>query len=143
MKAILPVLLLTICCLSTSHAQYWNGTDSLYGNEWIQYDQDYVKFKITEDGFYRLNKSILGAGGVPVDNIEARHFQFWHLGLQIPVVATTDGLMTAQDDFVLYAEQNKGEFDTHLFRNGLADQLNPEYSLFTDTAAYFITWNTI
>ena len=142
MKALLRVLLLTICSLTVSHAQYWNGTDSLYGNEWIQYDQDYVKFKIAADGFYQLDKSLLEAGGVPVDNIEARHLQFWHLGQQIPVVATTDGLMTTQDAFVLYAEQNRGEFDTHLFRDGLDDQLNPEYSLFTDTAAYFITWNT-
>ena len=42
----------------------WNGVDTLYGNEWIDYNQSYFKIKVVEDGMYQLSYSDLNAAGV-------------------------------------------------------------------------------
>lgn len=140
-KCLTRILLFSLLVQGTAQAQYWNGQDSVYGHEWINFDQTYFKFKVAADGIYRIDRNVLLNEGLPVDRIEARHLQFWRLGEEVPVLATTDGLMEVGDHFLLHLEKNRGEFDTHLYPNGIKDQLNPDYSLFTDSIACFITWN--
>jgi hypothetical protein len=126
----------------TLHAQYWNGQDSLYGNEWIEPDLTYFRIDISEDGIYRLDRNSLQSAGVPASIIEARHYQLWRLGEEVPILTSTSGVLSDQDFILFYGQRNRGDFDAHLYPNGAEDQLNPEYSLFTDTAAYFLTWDT-
>ena len=37
---------------TTTVNQMWNGADTLYGNEWIRYDQQCSKIMVAEDGIY-------------------------------------------------------------------------------------------
>lgn len=128
------------CCL-VANAQYWSGQDSLYGQEWINFNQTYVKFNVAEDGVYKLDYQGLLEAGIPVDQLFAKSLQVWHFGEQVPIIATTDSRMSNDDYFLVYARKNRGDFETHLYPEGIHDQLNPEYSMFTDSAAYFVTWN--
>ena len=128
------LLFLLVLSLGRLQAQYWNGQDSLYGNEWISFDQSYFKFKIGNDGFYRLDRNTLSDYGLPVTTVEARHFQFWHLGEEVSVKSTTDGIMGEKDNFIILAKANDGTFDRHLFVDADRDQLNPDYSLFSDSS---------
>ena len=61
---------LLICSFFTfflpAYAQMWNGTDTLYGNEWIRYDQQYYKIMVAEDGVYRIPYEALESSGLPV-----------------------------------------------------------------------------
>jgi len=132
---------MTLLCISTAQAQYWNGQDSIFGNEWIEFDQDYYKLRVTEDGIYRLDYQTLLSQGVPVNAIAANRLQMWNLGEEKAIYTTTDDIMVDGDYILFCGEKNKGQFDTHLYPHGLEDQLNPEYSMFNDTAAYFITFN--
>ena len=141
-KTLIIPCVVALGIFNNAHAQFWNGQDSLYGQEWINFDQTYFKFKVAEDGVYRLTKDVLEDAGFPVAQVAARHLQVWRMGQQIPVISTTDNLMTDSDHLLVYGYKNRGEFDTHLFPNGIEDQLNPDHSMFTDSSTYFVTWNT-
>lgn len=139
MKHLITTSLFLLLTLSL-HAQMWNGQDTLYGNEWIRYDQSYYKFKVADDGVYRIPFEQLQAAGIPTGSVRGQQFQLFHLGEEIPVHVSTDELMAAGDYLEFYGEKNRSELDRYLYTDPDADLLNPEYSLITDSAAYFLTW---
>jgi hypothetical protein len=124
------------------YAQMWNGQDTLYGNEWIRYNQSYFRIKITEDGIYRLDYTALQAAGFPVGNVPAADWQLFRNGVPEPVFTSTDGLFGSSDFLEFTGRKNRGEIDFYLFENNGEGQINPGYSMFNDTAAYYLTWET-
>ena len=123
-----------------AHAQMATGTDTLYGNEWIQNAQSYYKIRVSEDGMYRLSNSVLQAAGVPLSTVTGNRFRIYKLGQEIPIYTSTTGAFGATDYIDFYGQKNRSEMDAHLYKKK-DDMLNPEYSNFTDTAVYFLTWN--
>lgn len=119
----------------------WNEAlqDTLYGNEWIDFSHTdrYFKIEIAEDGLYRIPKSLIPANA---EGIEARKFKLMHLGEEVPMMASTEGMLSDNDYLQFYGLKNRSELDQFLFSEG-QELLNPEYSLFTDTTAYFLTWS--
>lgn len=122
-------------------AQMLMGADTLYGNEWIQYDQSYFKIPITEDGLYRMTSAQLEAAGIPLNAVEGNQLRLYHLGQEIPVYVSNSGNLSDTDYLLFWGEQNRGELDQYLFADPEEEQLNPFYSLVTDTSHYFLTWN--
>ena len=118
----------------------WNGTDTLYGNEWIHYDQSYFKISVAADGIYRIPYATLSAAGLPVDALNATQYQLWRLGEEQPLYTSTTGPLSDGDFLEFYGQKNRSELDRYLFRDPDNEMLNPWYSLFTDTSAYFLTW---
>lgn len=141
MKSAAQVIILIFLFSIQSTAQFWNGIDSIYGNEWIQLDQSYFKIKIAENGIYNIDSATLANHGFPISNLEARHIQLWHHGQQVPLFSSTDGFLSADDQMLFFGKKNDGSFDTHLYIEGEDAQLNPDFSLFTDTSTYYVTWN--
>lgn len=123
------------------HAQMYVGNDTLYGNEWINHNQTYLKIPIAEDGIYRITGQALSAAGVPINSLSANAFTLMHLGQAIPLRTSTTGVLSASDYLEFYGQQNRSELDSFLFERPEQDLLNPYYSLFTDTAAYYLTWD--
>ena len=123
--------LLVISLSSALFAQMYDpvSQDTLYGNEWIDFDNatNYYKIEIAEDGMYSIAQSILPAAGVDENN-----FRIYHNGKEVPIYINGDNIE-------FYGEKNRTELDEFLLMDN-AEFLNPEYSLFTDTAAYFLTW---
>ncbi len=119
-----------------------------YGNEWINYDQQYLKFPIAKDGIYRINYTTLNAAltelGVPIASIDPRNFQLFNKGEEayIYIAGENDGVFNASDYIEFYGKKNDGTFDSLLFDNGKW-QLQQYESLITDTAMYFLTWNDL
>ncbi|MDQ3190043.1 MAG: C25 family cysteine peptidase [Bacteroidota bacterium] len=118
-----------------------------YGNEWINYNQKYFFFKITQDNIYRINVSTLAStltnAGVSLSSLDHRNFQLFGRGRQIPLFIKDDGVqfILDGDDYIeFYAQKNDGYFDALMYKN-IADQPNPYYSLINDTAIYYFTWN--
>lgn len=122
-------------------AQMLMGTDTLYGNEWIQFDQSYFKIPITEDGLYRMTRAELESAGIPMTTIEGNQLRLYHLGQEIPIYVSNSGSLSDSDYLLFWGEQNRGELDQYLFADPEEEQLNPFYSLVTDTSHYFLTWN--
>ena len=139
-KTTLSVLVLFVLTLK-SYTQILVNGDSLFGNEWIDYDLSYHKIKVTEDGIYRLTYEALKAANVPVDQIPASDYQLYQLGQDQRIFTSSEGVLGAGDFIEFYGVKNRSELDRHLFENPDAEMLNPEYSMVSDTSVYFLTWS--
>lgn len=132
MRQLLSVFLLFALC-NTLSAQ-------TYGNEWIDFSQQYFKIKIAKNGLFRIPFSTLSNAGIPLGSINGNNFQVFHMGQEIPIYVTTNGLLGSSDFIEFYGEKNDGTLDNKLY----PDSTWQPYifrSLFTDSSAYFLTWN--
>lgn len=116
------------------------------GNEWINYSQKYLKIKVWNDGVYRLDSTTLSnaiaATGNSLAAIDPRNFQLFSNGQEeyIWIEGESDASFDGGDFIEFVGKKNTGEKDAELYH--LGPQLNPFYSLFTDTTIYFLTWNS-
>lgn len=123
-----------------SHAQIRVGQDTIYGNEWLKNDQDYIKIKLADTKIYRLTGSDLEEAGLPLGSIRGEDFSLYRYGAEEPIYVSEPGVFTS-DDFIEFAGERNGTLpDTYLFEEGKDGLLNPHYSLFSDSSAYFLSW---
>jgi hypothetical protein len=130
-------LLLGILCLISGLAVHAQP----YGNEWIHYDQPYYKIYIHEDGIYRIPFSTLVSAGIPAT--DQRKFQIFFRGQEqyIFISGIYDGTNNSAGYIEFYGKRNDGNPDTELY-DSPSSQANTNYSLFSDSSVYFLTWNT-
>jgi hypothetical protein len=119
-----------------------NGTDTLYGNEWIDYTQSYFKIKVAEDGMHRLSYNDLDNAGIFSGTIipQGQNLQLFKNGQPISFFVSEVGILATNDFLTFYGEKNRGEIDKYLYLQPTY-QVNSKYSLFTDTAIYYLTWD--
>lgn len=131
--------LLTVffCCFILA-----NLSAQSYGNEWIDYSQKYYKIKIAKNGIYRLDSVTLAKAGIPVSSIDARNFQLFNKGKELPIyiAGESDAVLNAADFIEFYGTKNDGELDTALYIY-TPSLPNPYYSMVNDTSVYYLTWN--
>ncbi len=113
-----------------------------FGNEWINYHQQYFKFKITQKGIYQISFNDLKTAGFPA-NINPEKIQLFRLGQEqaIFIKGGEDKIFNETDFIEFYAEGNDGKLDSLLYTPTQA-QPHQYYSLYSDTASYFITYLT-
>jgi len=106
------------------------------GNEWINYSLIYYKINVVQNGIYRVKYSDLKKSGLNVTAQAPSHFKLYFRGAEVPIY-TSPGIDTS-DYFEFYGQGNDGALDSVLFIDP-KDDINKSYSMFTDTAAYFLT----
>lgn len=136
----LAVLLLM--SFSVAHTQMWNGVDTLYGNEWIDYNKTYFSIKVAEDGIYRIDFQALSAAGLPVGTITGSQFRLYRYGREESIFSSSNGIFSTQDFIEFYGEKNRGQVDYFLFDDPNSEQINPLHSIFNDTTVYYLFWET-
>jgi hypothetical protein len=111
-----------------------------FGFEWIQSGQPYYKFKIAKQGIYKINAATLAAAGIDIQGTHPKRFQLFRDGQEqaIFIYGDKDGQFDQSDYIEFYADKNDGKLDTELYRSA-SDQAHTFYSLYTDTANYFLT----
>ncbi|MCX6271381.1 MAG: C25 family cysteine peptidase [Bacteroidetes bacterium] len=125
----------------------WLSYSQPYGNEWINYNQKYFRFSVFNDGVIRLDYDLLENSlqpfGFQISNIDPELFQVWGRGQQqyLYIHLGSDGIFNQGDFIEFYAQKNDGWFDSAVYNNP-ASRVNPYYSLFTDSAGYYFSWNT-
>jgi hypothetical protein len=101
---------------------------------------------VWEDGVYRVRANATGLSALL--GSDPTRLQLYLRGQQVPIYLVNRGNPTTWDGddyFEFYGERNTGADDAELFKNlstGLPEpqsQTNDRVSLFTDTAAYFLT----
>jgi len=107
-------------------------------NDWVDYNKTYYKIKVAEDGVYKLNFQTLEKAGFPIDSIEGKQLLLINEGKEVPVYVTSFGQWTEDDYLEFFGEKLDGTFDTQLYENP-EHQLHAHSSMFTDTAAYYLT----
>jgi len=135
------LLLLAILFAASLQAQMISGTDTLYGNEWIDFSRAYYRIPVPEDGIYRLAAQTLDAAGFPLQSVPGYQFRLYHNGKEVPAFASSDGLFGPNDFLEFYGQKNRSEIDRYLFDHPDDEMLNPYFSMFTDTAAYYLGWS--
>lgn len=120
-----------------------------YGNEWINYNQQYLKIPVHATGMYQIDQSTLLNAlsniGVSLSGIDARNIQLFSKGKEVPIeiIGEADGSFDVNDKLIFYGEKNDGWFDRNLYQQPGSSRINPFYSLFSDTSYYFLTWNNL
>ena len=110
------------------------------GNEWINYNQTYFKIKITQKGIYQLSFNELKLAGFPT-NINPQKIQLFRRGQEqaIYIKGEDDKTLNESDFIEFYAEENDGSLDSLLYAPTVS-QPHQYYSLYSDTASYFLTY---
>jgi len=124
-------------------AQMWNGVDTLYGNEWIEYDQSHFKIMVAEDGLYRVGYQTLVDQGIPVSTIQGSQLRLYHMGKEQTIFTSTGDSFSSGDYIEFFGTKNRGDLDEYLFQDPTQEMANPDYSMFTDSSAYFLTWSDV
>ncbi len=128
-KFILPFLLL-----------FTIAAQAQYNNSWIDYSKTYYKFKVSRSGLFRISQPTLAAAGLGTAN--ADHYLLWRNGQQVRLYTSVTGAPLGASDFIeFYGEPNDGKVDTKLYANPNS-QLSDKFSLYSDTATYFLTINS-
>ncbi|MBU6122438.1 putative type IX secretion system sortase PorU2 [Hymenobacter siberiensis] len=121
--------------LSSTTAQAQSGP---VGNEWIVPGQTYYKMKIVRDGLYKIDYQYLTQAGIT--GVVPNELQIWRRGREIATyVGGSRTTLDATSFIEFYAVHNDGRLDAELYKNP-ADQPHQYFSLYTDTASYFLTW---
>lgn len=108
-----------------------------YQNEWIKYGLTYFKFKIGQDGLYRIDQPTLARLGL--SQVPVSQFSLWRNGAEVPLYTTAQSGTLSIDGYLeFWGETNDGSTDQTLY-NSPDHQLNSRWSLFTDSATYFLT----
>ncbi|GGC07147.1 putative type IX secretion system sortase PorU2 [Dyadobacter sediminis] len=112
------------------------------GNEWIHTAQTYLRIPVTETGFYSITGRELLAAGFPADAVACSALQLFRRGKEIAIeIHSKEPEKIGCEGFVrFYGERNDGALDSSLYISPNA-MPHPYYSLYSDTAAYFLTWN--
>lgn len=126
--------------INNLNAQIINGSDTLYGNEWINYSQNYFKINITSDCIYRVSSSTLQNSDIPLSNIKGSQLRLYRMGIEIPIFTSTSDVFSNSDFIEFYGLKNKSDLDNYMFKTGENGVLNPDFSIITDTMSYFLTW---
>lgn len=110
-----------------------------YGNEWIQYHQEYYKIPVGREGLYRITYQQLQTAGFPVST-DPTTFQLFHRGVEqaILVRGESDGVFDPDDYFEFYGMGNDGRPDSSLY-DSPDHQPHKFYNLYSDTTSYFLT----
>lgn len=113
-----------------------------YGVEWIDFDRDYIKLQTVEEGIYRVSYGDL-ADFLPA-SADPRSFKLWRRGEEqaITVTGASDGSFDAGDYIEFYGQKNNGELERELYKPSSA-QPHPHYSVYSDSAAYFLSWGGV
>ncbi len=116
------------------------GSAQVYNNEWIDYNKTYYRFKVGATGLYRISQSVLNSLGL--GTVQAQHFQLWSQGQEVPIfTSVSSGTLGASDYLEFYGQINDGSLDKKLFKYDSL-QMNDKWSMYADTAIYFLTVNT-
>jgi len=124
-----------------------NFNSQSLGNEWINFNQKYFHFPISNSGIHRIEfttlNSYLNNYGVDISTIQHDNFQLFGKEKEVSILVKdydNNGFLNQQDYIEFYAEKNDGWLDTLVYDSAsfIPDKY---YSLFNDTIRYYFTWN--
>lgn len=110
-----------------------------FGNEWINPAKTYYKFKVAQDGMYRVTYEELVQAGLPTESIKGIDLKLFNYGKEHAIYVSDPNEFNAGDYIEFYGERNTIGLDSLLYEDWKTDLFNPEYSVVTDTNAYFLT----
>ncbi len=120
------------------------GVAQDFGNEWIDQNKTYFKIPIGARGIYKIDYNTLLSAGFPMGAVDPRRIQIYHRGVEqsIHLEGQEDASFDPDDYILFYGKKNNGVADSSLYIDK-SFQPHTYYNLYSDTTAYFLTWNLI
>lgn len=130
-----PLLILLLFIAVATQAQK-------YGNEWINFSQQYFKIPVVKEGLYRIDSTTLSK----YYNLSAtnpKNFQLFLKGKEqfLHIEGENDGQIDGDDYIEFYANPFMGDIDSLLYSD-IKYTPNPYLPIYSDTLHAFITLNT-
>ena len=111
----------------------------MFGNEWIDTTQTYLRIPVVETGFYQIPFSELEKSGFPIDSTSLESLQLFRRGKEVSIELNTQDKISRSESFLnFYGKKNDGALDSLLYVMP-KDMPHAYYSLYSDTASYFLT----
>ncbi len=110
-------------------------------NSWIKPNQQYVAFKVSKTGVYRIDRDQLVNTLNAFSTVNPKNIQVFARGEEqyIYIKGENDYSFDSGDYIELYCKKNDGALDTAMYEKPVF-QNNPYYSQINDSISYFITW---
>lgn len=109
-----------------------------FKNEWINYNQPYLKIVVLTKGIYRINKADIEAKGFGV-GANPEKLQLFHRGEEIAI--NVDGQTNSAYNYIeFFAINNDGFQDDEVYYP--KQRFNENYSIYSDSTSYFLTIGT-
>ncbi len=114
----------------------------VYGNEWINFSQQYFKFPIAKEGIYRIDSATLSTY-FNLSTANPKNFQLFIKGKEnhLFINGESDNKINIGDYLEFYASPAMGDIDSLVY-SGINYLPNHYAPLFNDTLYGFITLNT-
>lgn len=138
---------LLLSLMLTAMAVMLFGQTIKYGNDWYKpiSNEPIIKLLVAEDGVYRVTAAQLNSSGFNVQGLNPESFKLYYRGQEIPryIQRSLDGDLNYLE---FYGRRNDGRVDSLMYRNNIvgvhdaSGQPNKEFSLFSDTSAYFLAY---
>lgn len=115
------------------------------GNEWIDYSQKYLTFKVAATGWYRIDYAVLQPAlqniGIDLSVTSTDRIQLFGKETEQPLKIQDggDGILHPGDYIEFRAEKNDGWKDSLLFDDPSTEMADDYYSFVNDTLIYFIS----
>lgn len=118
---------------------FFSFSQQQFHNEWLRPNETYLKVTINQDGVYRITGNELQKAGLALSEINKSKLAIYHYGKKVSLLisGSATSAFTATDYIEFFAEKNKGNQDSLLYRPTTA-RANPYYSMFSDETTYFI-----
>lgn len=136
----LSIAIFLFCFLFTAQSQITKNGVIQYGHEWIDFSKQYFKIEVSQNGIYKLSKAALQQAGFPVETQPMSTWSMYFLGEEIPIYTSSTGIMSESDYISFEGKRLQNDLDKHLFTDASLE-LNPKVSMFTDTSAYFLSFD--
>lgn len=112
---------------------------------WIKnFNKPFFKINVAEEGIYRVTFDELNAlSSQDLTQIDPSDFKIYYQGKEQYMTVNTgsDQIFNSGDYIEFYGKKNNGSFDEGLYLKP-SDQPHKYYSLYTDTASYFLIWES-
>lgn len=122
---------------NVNHKFQTNSSDS-----WINFQADYLKLSVINDGIYRLNKQFFLDNGIDIGT-DPTTFQLFNYGEELPIFVSgeSDFVFNDNDYIEFYGSKNYSKISARIL-NDDDSEYNEFMNRFSDTTHYFLTWGT-
>lgn len=139
--------LLLLSLLLAFFSSYAQSPQGGYGNEWYASDpsRTFIPIKVWEEGIYRLSANDLSAAGYDLSMVNPDFLQLFFRGAEQRIYVQQSNGSLEYLEFV--GRHNDGLVDATMYRDPVTGQPDPSlqpqpyYSLFSDTAVYYLSWS--
>lgn len=135
------IILLLCIAFAPLQAQMELNGQTMFGNEWIDFNKKYVKVQTLEEGMHIVSYNDLVSNGLSASQLVGSDLTMHCEGEEVPIYVTSNGSWSPTDFLIFYGQKNDGAMDAFMFEDAELEQMNPKVSIYSDEKNYYVSIN--